>query len=119
MTQASKDRGVNGELLAARFLKGEGMEVVEMNYRHGRGEIDLILRDGETLVFCEVKARSSDRFGTPEYAVTPRKQHQLRRLAAAYLYHHEIRDVACRFDVIAIRVVNGQPVLNHIRNAFQ
>jgi putative endonuclease len=101
-----------------RHLRGLGFEVVEMNYHFGHGEIDIIAKDGETLVFCEVKTRKSDKYGDPEYAITPKKQQQIRKIARAYLYEHEIKEQDCRFDVVAIRLYGPTPQINHIRNAF-
>ena len=65
-----------------------------------------------------MKARWNDLYGPPEYAVTPKKQQQLRKIASGYLVERGIRDQACRFDVVAIRMEEGKPLINHIRNAF-
>ncbi len=118
MPLTTKEKGNAGEQLAMAHLKRLGMEIVEMNYRYGHGEIDIIARDGETLVFCEVKGRKTDEFGEPEYAVTPRKQQQIRRIAEAYLYEHEIKEQDCRFDVVTVRFMERPPKINYIRNAF-
>jgi putative endonuclease len=107
-----------GEDLARKYLESAGFEIVELNYRFGHGEIDIVARDGEYLVFCEVKARRTNEYGPPEYALTPRKQQQIRKIASGYLYEHNIRDQACRFDVVAIRFREGEPEINHLRNAF-
>jgi putative endonuclease len=107
-----------GEELARQFLEKKGFEIVETNYRYGHGEIDIIARDGEVLVFCEVKARRTDTYGPPEYAITPRKQSQLRRIATAYLAERDIHDRECRFDVIAIRLSLHPPGIEHFVNAF-
>jgi putative endonuclease len=77
--------GDHGEALAARWYAERDYEVVARKWRIAAGEIDLVLRRGRELVFCEVKTRGSDRFGTPAEAVTPAKQRRIRRLAAAYL----------------------------------
>lgn len=111
-------RGRTGEDLAANHLALMGMEIVERNYRFGHAEIDIIARDGGTLVFCEVKARASKRFGDPLYAITPRKQAQIRHVASGYLFEHQIGRQSCRFDVITVRFVAGRPVLTYLRNAF-
>lgn len=111
-------RGTKGELLAIAHLKKIGLEIVETNYQFGHGEIDIIAKDGEVLVFCEVKTRHNDMFGPPEYAVTPRKQQQIRKVALGYLFEHDIREHICRFDVVAIRMVGAAHTLNHIQNAF-
>ncbi len=106
-------------MIALRHLESLGMKLLEMNYRYGHGEVDIIAADGETLVFCEVKSRENDEFGPPEYAISTRKQQQIRRIATGYLIEHDIKDRECRFDVVAIKMYPGLPrEINYIRNAF-
>jgi putative endonuclease len=111
-------RGSDGEQLACEYLALQGLHVVERNFRSHRGEIDIVAREGEYLVFCEVKCRESDEFGSPEHAVTAEKARQVRNVAEGYLAKNGIREQACRFDVVAIRFSGARGVLNHIRNAF-
>jgi len=118
MIASSKAQGNKGEQIAMRHLKRIGFQIVEMNYRFGHGEIDIVAKDDNTLVFCEVKMRKSNEYGDPEYAITPKKQQQIRKVAQGYLYEHEIKEQECRFDVVAIRMVRGVPEINYIRNAF-
>ena len=115
---SAKEQGNRGEQIAMRHLQGLGFHILEMNYRFGRAEIDIVAKDGDTLVFCEVKMRTSDEFGDPEYAITPGKQKKIRRVASGYLYEHEIKEQDCRFDVVAIRLNQGRVEINYIRNAF-
>ena len=115
---SSKQQGNDGEQLAMQHLKRQGLEIVEMNYRFGHGEIDIVAREGETLVFCEVKTRRNDEFGLPEFAITSRKQQQIRKVALGYLYEHELKAQDCRFDVVAIRFDKGVPLINYLKNAF-
>jgi len=110
--------GTHGEKIAMSFLRKQGLEILEMNYQFGHGEIDIIAKEGEILVFCEVKTRYSDEFGPPECAITERKQAQVRKTAIAYLYEHEIREQICRFDVVAIRVKGSGPEIRYLKNAF-
>ncbi len=110
--------GRTGEEIARKCLEDQGIVILETNYRFRRGEIDIIARDGEDIVFCEVKARWNDQYGPPEYAVTPRKQRQIRKIAEGYLYERGISDQPCRFDVIAIEMTGGKPDIRHLRNAF-
>jgi len=117
--ESTHARGNRGEAIALGFLRTQGLIIVETQYRYGRGEIDIIAREGEVLVFCEVKMRTSDRYGAPEYGVNRRKQAQVRKIAEAYLYEHEIRDQICRFDVVAIEVKGGRTEIRYLRNAFQ
>lgn len=96
--------GGYGETLAARWYVQHGYQIVERNWRVAEGEIDLVARRDRLLVFCEVKTRSTDRFGTPAEAVTPAKQRRLRRLAAAYLRGRggSSRTENVRFDVACV-----------------
>jgi putative endonuclease len=96
--------GGHGETLAARWYVQHGYAIVERNWRVAEGEIDLVARGDRVLVFCEVKTRTSDRFGTAAEAVTAAKQRRLRRLAAEYLRRAESspRQEAVRFDVACV-----------------
>lgn len=93
-----------GESLAAEHLKACGCKILAQNYRAKRGEIDLIVRDGEFIVFVEVKTRRSLQFGLPQEAVTIQKQRQISKVALAYLQAQNLLDAPCRFDVIAIHL---------------
>ncbi len=93
-----------GESLAVEHLKARGCEILAQNYRAIRGEIDLIVRDGEFTVFVEVKTRRSLKFGLPQAAVTLQKQRQISKVALAYLQAQNLLDAPCRFDVIAIHL---------------
>ena len=107
-----------GEDRAAEYLRGQGFRVLARNWRHKALELDLICEDGETLVFVEVKTRSSDRFGGPESAVTLEKQKRLARAARAWLAENHAWQRPCRFDVIAI-VRHGDTLnVEHYRHAF-
>ncbi|HQF99158.1 MAG TPA: YraN family protein [Candidatus Aminicenantes bacterium] len=94
--------------------------IVERGYRYGRGEIDIIARDGPVLVFIEVKTRTDPHLGYPEEAVTPAKRRQIRKIARSYLYEHpETAGLPCRFDVLAVEFQeDGRPIVRHIRDAF-
>ena len=107
--------GGRGERIAETYLVEKGFELVERSYRCRLGQIDLVMRDGATLVFVEVKNRSSSLFGSPEEAVDGRKQRKLARLAEAFLQHRRLRDVPLRFDVVAIL---GDEI-RHIPDAFR
>lgn len=121
MAQRKRNRraeGSKGEDLAAEFLTKNGYLILARNYRFERGEIDLIAQEGEELVFVEVKARRSASYGPPEDAITPAKERQIRTVAEGYLYEQNIDSQPCRFDVIAIRFVEGKAEIHHIKNAF-
>jgi putative endonuclease len=94
--------GAAGEAQAAAWYRAHGYTVVAQNWRCREGELDLVLRRGPLLVFAEVKARRTDRFGLPAEAVTPTKQRRLRMLATRYLEGTGTRAGALRFDVVSI-----------------
>ena len=111
----ARRRGEEAEALAARFLAGQGLEVVARNYRTRFGEVDLVARDGATLVFVEVRQRSWGAFGGAAGSVDARKQRRI--VAAARHYLARLRaEPACRFDVITIQGRAGSP--SWIRGAF-
>ncbi len=94
--------GARGEDRAAAWYLERGYDVADRNWRCGDGELDLVLCRGRTVVFCEVKTRSSNAFGNPEDAVTARKAQRIRRLALRWLDAHDRRAGELRFDVVAI-----------------
>src|SRR4051812_44367438 len=92
--------GGYGEAQAARFLVELGMVVLDRNWRCDLGEVDLVLRDGSVLVFCEVKTRATEAFGSPLEAVTPAKVARLRRIAARWMHEHHVRAEEGRLDLV-------------------
>ena len=108
--------GGYGEASAARFLVGLGMVVLDRNWRCELGELDLVLRDGAVLVFCEVKTRASAAFGGPLEAVTPAKVARLRRLAARWMRDHDVRADEVRLDLVGVQLdVTGPGRFEHVR----
>lgn len=108
--------GAKYENLAVSYLMKKGYELLERNYATKYSEIDAILMNKDTLVFCEVKYRSSNHYGSPLEAVDKRKQHRISRAAMHYcVTHPNAADMMCRFDVIAIY---GDGHIEHIENAF-
>jgi putative endonuclease len=119
MTRQRQAVGAYGERVASRYLQAAGLVLLESNWRCGAGEIDLILRDGDELVFCEVKTRRTDTFGTPAEAVAPAKARRLRRIAACWLAERSIHPREVRFDVVAVLPQSrGASVVEHLRGAF-
>ncbi len=110
--------GKTGEDLACRELERRGYAIVARRYRQRGGELDIIARDGPTLVFVEVKARDGREFGAAAEAVTPYKQRRIARLALDYLARHHLHDTPCRFDVVAIHVDEGRTTIEVFQNAF-
>ena len=112
-------RGREAEALAARHLEGCGQRVVERNFRIRGGEIDLICRDGKTLVFVEVRQRSRGDFGGAAASITAAKRRRLVRTALWYAQREGLSEGAIRFDVVAIeRLADGSARLRHEPGAF-
>ena len=103
MTDARRALGAAGEEAVAEWYGRSGYVVLARNWRVREGEIDVIARRGKTIVFCEVKTRRGDAFGTPAEAVTPRKQARIRKLAVRWLGDHDERADVLRFDVAAVK----------------
>ena len=118
MTLRRQQLGKTGESLAVWELERRGYEILARRYRTRYGEIDVVARDGPTLVFVEVKARATAEFGTAAEAVTRRKQRRLVAMAREYLTDSGVADEPCRFDVVAIDDVERAPVLVVYPGAF-
>lgn len=118
MTEQRQSLGRWGEDQAARFLRRAGMKVVARNLRTPVGEIDIIARQGKTLVFVEVKTRRGAGYGAPQEAVGSAKQRQILRAASWYLNEQGRQDLQPRFDVLAVRVADDQARIEHIADAF-
>ena len=108
--------GAWGERIAAEYLSRKRYKLVAANYRCRFGELDLIAKKRELVVFVEVKLRKNDRFGAAAEAVTLSKQDKLRKAAASWLASHDC-DAPTRFDIIEIYTETGR--INHIENAFE
>ena len=111
--------GKRGEDIAAVDLKRRRYRIIERNYRCPFGEIDIIALKERTIVFVEVKTRSSRAFGRPEAAVTPRKQRQLARAALSYLQSRNLLDRDARFDVVAVEIGAMGECVTVIEDAFE
>ncbi|MGA2618458.1 MAG: YraN family protein [Thermoguttaceae bacterium] len=112
--------GQRGEASAAAFLKGLGYTILARGNRLHPGELDLVALDGRTIVFVEVKTRTSQYAGHPAEAVDSRKQRRLTRLAVTFLKRHRLLEQPARFDVVALTwpADLGRPVIEHFKNAF-
>ncbi|HEX2033240.1 MAG TPA: YraN family protein [Chloroflexota bacterium] len=109
-----------GEIAVAAYLERAGWKIVERNYRCPYGEIDIVGWDGRTLVFVEVRTRSSDRFGTPEESITATKKAHMARCAIAYLGSQPAPPTDWRVDVVAVVLAKGRVVrLEHFKHALQ
>lgn len=107
MSRDRQDLGQLGEKLACDFLRKNGYRVLGQNYRTRGGEIDIVAKEGETLVFVEVKTRVSREFGYPEEAIDARKQHKLAMTAEYYLAAHRLYDADYRIDAVGIEMEQG------------
>jgi putative endonuclease len=110
--------GKAGEDLACRELRRRGCAILARRFRTRMGEIDIIARDGETIVFIEVKARAGEAWGSPAEAVTPAKQRRLVRMAADYLARARHDGRPCRFDVVTVAMDGGVAKVTWYPNAF-
>ena len=99
-------------------MKKKGYHIIEKNYVCKMGEMDMIAKEKDTLVFIEVKTRTSREFGPPQLAVNAWKQRQLSKIALNYLSEKRLRDVKARFDVVAIVLIQNQEEIELIRDAF-
>ncbi len=102
MTQQRRRVGMAGEQAARVYLENKGYEIIETNYRCTIGEIDIIAREGKTLVFVEVRTKTGTAYGRPEESIDLRKARQLRRLVFFYLQQKKLNSTSCRLDLIAV-----------------
>lgn len=117
----SKERielGKIGEKLALKYLKRHRYKILEQNYKSRYGEIDIIAKNKGVLAFIEVKTRKSQEFGSPEESVDIHKQRQMAKVALDYLSKKNIQDTDCRFDVVAISLMDRKPKIELIKDAF-
>ena len=120
MLNARQRYGRKSEAIAVDHLKARGYEILVQNYRTRLGEVDIIAREGDTIVFVEVKARRSDRYGNAKAAVTWKKQRRISMVALQYLKENDLTQCSARFDVVAI----GGPAeagseIEIVKNAFE
>ena len=113
------NKGREGESIAASYLEKKGYEIIKRNFHFGRfGEIDIIARDSDELVFVEVKIAYGDAFGDPASWITPPKIAKVKKAAEGYLFVNKIANVPCRFDAVIVDRRGGRAKINHIKNAF-
>ncbi len=119
MTFARINSGKKGEGLAISYLKKQGYEIIEKNYKTKLGEIDIIADCKGCVCFVEVRAKNSLSFGAPEETIIKRKQLQISKAALAYIKRYKLEDESCRFDVVSIKGVDSPvPEIKLIKNAF-
>jgi putative endonuclease len=118
MSRYRQDVGETGENLACRELERRGYAILARRYRRRGGELDIIARDGSTVVFVEVKARGGHEFGEAAEAVTGLKRRRMKQLAYDYLARYRLLDCPCRFDVVSIHISGTEPAIEVYQNAF-
>ncbi len=110
--------GKNAEDIAEKYLKDLGYEILAKNLMISHNEIDILAKDGNYLVFVEVRSKSDNYLGTPEESITKNKRKQLSKAVDAYISLHPNIDNFVRMDFIGVNFENGKPIINHIKNAF-
>lgn len=115
---SGRGKGYFAETIAAEFLKKNGYEIIQQNYYYRRGEIDIVAKEGDTLVFVEVKSRKNTGFGLPEESVTPKKQELIRRTAEGYVLEYQIQNTDCRFDVVSVVMHSQTPECVLLKDCF-
>ncbi len=110
--------GTNWEEVAEQFLVKNGYEIIERNFYYNHGEIDIVAKEKNELVFVEVKFRKNKNFGAAAEFVLPKKQELIRRTAEGFVFKKNLENISCRFDVVAIDYENGNHKITHYKNAF-
>ncbi len=117
---AKQLRGQQAEDLACRYLQAQGLQLLERNYRCKRGELDLIMKHKDSIVFVEVRSRNTLRFGGGMESVDRHKQSKLIACAQHYLQYHKLgANIPCRFDVVAVLTAAGEDKTEWVKDAFQ
>ena len=111
------DLGIKGEIISLEYLEWKGYTILEINWRFKHCEVDIIAKYNNTLVFAEVKTRSTDFFGEPEVAVDNEKKKKLAEAATEYIERNNI-EMDMRFDIISIVMKDGKPDIHHFEDAF-
>jgi putative endonuclease len=113
-----KQVGNKGESLAEDYIKRKGYKIIQRNYRCRLGEIDIIAKDGDTIVFIEVRTKQNENFGSPQDSVTSTKINKISKTALSFIQEKNLSGFSYRFDFIAITFSQGKPNIEHIENAF-
>ena len=119
MTFARQRLGLTGESMACAELERRGYSIIQRRYRSRFGEIDIVARDGDTVVFVEVKTKIDFSFGDPAEAVTSHKQRRLVSMAEEYVANHQLHNTLCRFDVVAVDASIAPPRIDLYQDAFR
>jgi putative endonuclease len=118
LTKTKREIGNFAEELAVKFLESKGYLILERNFRADRGEIDVIAKKENNVVFVEVKSVRTNLFGEPENRINFKKQKQIGKVAQFYILQKNLLNVDFRFDVITVKIDKNGEKINHIENAF-
>ena len=115
---AHNEKGILGEKIALLFLQTNGYSILHSNWRYQKTEVDIIAKIGNTLVFVEVKTRSSEYFGLPESFVTEAKKRSFGKAAEAYCQNYEMINSNIRYDIMAVIINKKEQTIQHFEDAF-
>ena len=118
LSDFKKQVGNKGESLAENYIKRKGYKIIQRNYRCRLGEIDIIAKDDDTIVFIEVRTKQNENFGSPQDSVTSTKISKISKTALRFIQEKNLSGFSYRFDFIAITFSQGKPNIEHIENAF-
>ena len=121
MHSYNKDIGSFGEALARDYLISKGYKTLNMNFRNKFGEIDIICKKNNLLIFCEIKSRYSNSFGSPIESITCCKQKQIIKLSELYLISKKYYNFNVRYDIIEVifNTITSSHIINHVQDAFR
>lgn len=121
MHSYNKDIGSFGEALARDYLTSKGYKILNMNFRNKFGEIDIICKKNNLLIFCEIKSRYSNSFGSPIESITCYKQKQIIKLSELYLISKKYYNFNVRYDIIEVlfNTITSSHIINHVQDAFR
>lgn len=121
MHSYNKDIGSFGESLARDYLISKGYKILNMNFRNKFGEIDIICKKNNLLIFCEIKSRYSNSFGSPIESITCYKQKQIIKLSELYLISKKYYNFNVRYDIIEVifNTITSSHIINHVQDAFR
>ena len=121
MHSYNKDIGSFGEALARDYLISKGYKILSMNFRNKFGEIDIICKKNNLLIFCEIKSRYSNSFGSPIESITCYKQKQIIKLSELYLISKKYYNFNVRYDIIEVifNTITSSHIINHVQDAFR
>lgn len=121
MHSYNKDIGSFGEALARDYIISKGYKILNMNFRNKFGEIDIICKKNNLLIFCEIKSRYSNSFGSPIESITCYKQKQIIKLSELYLISKKYYNFNVRYDIIEVifNTITSSHIINHVQDAFR